>query len=332
MHHASAILGGDKVARHHNESMRVISKVGKQRRIPAANQRVPRDRFHHLETFEFARIRLEPSRGKNIRHVVATYLYVVHVRSDRKCEIARQRPWRCGPRQEVLVVSQVERDRQCRVLHLLVGVVHPRFRVGKRRLKCPRKWQNAKALIHESLVPQRLECPHDAFHIRQIKRLVIVREVHPPCLSIDVALPIGGVLQYRGAAVIVELGDPKVGDGLTSRDAELSLGFCLGGQTMAVPAESALDVLAAHRLIARYRILDEAGQKVAVVRQAVRKRWTVIKNELVRAFFPYGTGSNRCLERAIVAPEVEDASLKSGDVWLRFNFGIRHDETVYEAP
>src|SRR6185436_16430414 len=45
--------------------------------------------------------------------------------------------------------------------------------------------------------------------------------------------------------------------------------------------EPALDPLAAHGLVARDQVLDEAGEQVAVVRQPVGEGRTVVEDELV---------------------------------------------------
>ena len=66
-------------------------------------------------------------------------------------------------------------------------------------------------------------------------------------------------------------------------EAELAHRLELGGQAVGVPAEAALDPLAAHRLVARDEVLDVAGQQVAVVRQAVGERRAVVEDELVVA-------------------------------------------------
>ena len=63
-------------------------------------------------------------------------------------------------------------------------------------------------------------------------------------------------------------------------DAELLLRLEFGGQSVAVPAESALDLVAAHGLEPRHEILDVAGQQVAVVRETVGERRAVVEDEL----------------------------------------------------
>ena len=84
---------------------------------------------------------------------------------------------------------------------------------------------------------------------------------------------------------------------------ELVLGLQLGRQAVAVPAEAALDMLAAHGLVARHDVLHEAGDEMAVMREAVGEGRPVIEHILVRA----GAGSvlplcNRSFERSVFQP------------------------------
>jgi RNA polymerase-binding transcription factor DksA len=51
---------------------------------------------------------------------------------------------------------------------------------------------------------------------------------------------------------------------------------------VAVPAETALDPPAAHGLVAGHDVLHVSGEEVAVVRQAVGERRTVVEHELVK--------------------------------------------------
>ena len=80
--------------------------------------------------------------------------------------------------------------------------------------------------------------------------------------------------------MIVELVDAELGDRLAPRDAELAFCFGLGGQTVAVPTEASLNSFAAHRAVTRHRIFDIPRQQVAVVRQPIGKRRTVVEDEL----------------------------------------------------
>ena len=186
------------------------------------------------------------------------------------------------------VVDELEPDRERRVLAVEVHVVHPRLGVAQRRLAPPAVGQHLESLVHEALVPERLERPHDALHVVEVERLVVVLEVDPAGLAGDVALPLRGVAQHAGAAGVVEVGDAECGDLRVPGDAQLAFGLDLGRQTVTVPAEAAVDELAAHRLVARHGVLDESGEQVAVVRQAVGERRTVVEHELVRPPRPRG--------------------------------------------
>ena len=92
-------------------------------------------------------------------------------------------------------------------------------------------------------------------------------------------------------------------------DLELLLGLRLGRQAVAVPAEAALDPRAPHGLVAGDGVLDEAGEQVAVVGEAVGEGGTVVEDELVVAA---GPGLDRGLEGAVGRPEGEDLLLEAG--------------------
>ena len=188
------------------------------------------------------------------------------------------------------------------------------------RLAAPAVRQHLEALVDQALVPQGLERPHDALHVRQVEGLVVVGEVDPAGLAGDVAVPVVGEPQHAGAAGVVELVDPERGDRRVALDAELLLDHHLGGQAVAVPAEAALDAVAAHRAVARHRVLDVPGEQVAVVRQAVGERRTVVEHELVGV----GAPVDRRLERAVRIPELQDAGLHGGERGLRLDVGVAH--------
>ena len=228
-------------------------------------------------------------------------------------------------------------------MHHLVGVIHSRFGIGKRSLQHPRVRKYPEALVNETLVPQRLERPHDALHVRKIERLVVVVEIDPPRLTRDIATPVVGVLQHRRATVIVEFLDSKVGDCLASRNAQLPLGFRLGRQTVTVPTKTPFHSLAAHGAVSRHCVLDEARQEMSVVRQAVGKRRTVVKYELRisggRLMLAVRHADSRMLlhrgdERVVRFPERKDACFDLGKIRLRSNLRIRasHQSALLTSP
>ena len=98
---------------------------------------------------------------------------------------------------------------------------------------------------------------------------------------------------------------------------ELLLGLDLGGQTVAVPPEAALDAAALHRLVAGDDVLDVAGEQVAVVRQAVGEGRAVVEDELVAADLTARTVGGARLdagdEGAVGVPVAPDPLLDLGE-------------------
>lgn len=127
--------------------------------------------------------------------------------------------------------------------------------------------------------------------------------------------------------MVVEFVDAEVGDRLATRDAELAFGFGLGGKSVAIPTETALDALAAHRAVARHCVFHETGQQVSVVRQPVGKRRAVVEDELALGTARVGARGARmlldgCFERAVSFPKGEHALFDARQVGLRADRGI----------
>ena len=200
------------------------------------------------------------------------------------------------------VGRDVVADGDGRVLaHLVDVVVHPQLVVGQRRLVLPAVGQHAEALVDQALLVQLLEGPDDRLHELGVHGAVVVVEVDPARLAGDVVAPLAGVLQHRLAAGLVELLDAQLDDLVGGLDAVEAHRLELGGQAVGVPAEAALDPLAAHRLVARDQVLDVAGEQVAVVRQPVGERRAVVEDELVAPSAP----ASRC---STLARKVSSAS------------------------
>src|SRR5262249_10940003 len=123
---------------------------------------------------------------------------------------------------------------------------------------------------------------------------------------------------------VVELGHAEVLDLAPPREAELAFGLDLGRQAVAIPTEPALDPVAAHRLVAGDGVLHVAGEKVAVVREAVGEGRAVVEDEFVGPGLAGGALLNRRPERAVDAPVLEDALLELSELRLRFDRRVRH--------
>ena len=247
--------------------------------------------------------------------------------ADGQREVGRKRPRRRRPRQGAhggqaerlgLDADEREGDGHRRVLaHLVDVVVHAQLVRGQRRLIAPAVRQHAVALVGETLVVQGLERPQDGLHVVGVERLVAALEVDPARLAGDVVLPLARVRQHRLARLRVEGRDAHALDLLLLGDPELLHRLELGRQAVRVPAEHAVDALAAHRLEAREQVLRVAGEQVAVVRQAVRERRAVVEDPLRRAL----TVLDRRAEGVVGLPEVEDLPLDRREARARRDVG-----------
>ena len=236
--------------------------------------------------------------------------------------VGGQRPGGGGPDEDQLgalgalaqrlLQAQAHRDRV--VLAVLVDVViHLELVVAQGGAVVPAVGQDAVALVGQTLVPQLLEGPQHRLHVVGVEGLVVVVEVDPAGLAGDVVLPLLGVAQDGGAALLVELLDADAagaGDLSDVVDAEQALGLELGGQAVGVPAEAALDALAALGLVAPDGVLDVAGQQVAVVGQAVGEGRAVVEDELVAGLTAVVDGG---LEGAVGLPVGQDVLLNGGE-------------------
>ncbi|KFI56083.1 hypothetical protein BCAL_0450 [Bifidobacterium callitrichos DSM 23973] len=247
-------------------------------------------------------------------------LDIVDVGADDDREVGGHGPRGGGPEDGVgvLLVAQLDGHGDGGVLTVLVDVgVHAQLVRGQRRAILRAVRQHAVALVGETLVVELLERPHHGFHVRNVQRLVTVLEVDPAGLTVHVVLPFMRVLEHGGAAGVVELVDAHLLDLVDRVDAELLLRLELGGQTVGIPAEDAVDLTALHRLVARDHVLGVAREQVAVVRQAVRERRAVEEHELVLAVVAGGVAFDGLLEGVVLVPVVEDGLLHVREAGVR---------------
>src|SRR5690606_30720120 len=177
--------------------------------------------------------------------------------------------------------------------------------------------QHPEAFVDQALVVERLERPHDALHVVQVERLVVVGEVDPPRLPGDVPLPLPRVAQHRGPARVVELGHAELEDLRLGGDAELPFGLHLGGQAVGVPAEPPLHPASAHGVVARDDVLDVPGEQVPVVGQPVGERRPVVEDVLVAAVLSGRALLDAGLEGLVGRPVVQHSSLQRRQVGAR---------------
>ena len=324
VHHAGAVLGGDVVGQDHPErvlgaELRGVGQVTEQRLVAAPGQLGAGQRADLGGALELPLVGGLPVPGQDVPLAVLGDHHVADVRADRAGQVGRQGPRRGGPGQQPLPGLQLEPDRHRGVLPFGVGVVvHPQLVVGQRGLAPPAVRQDLEALVDQALVPQLLERPHDALHVGEVERLVVVVEVDPAGLPGDVVAPFAGVAQHGLAAGVVELLDAHGEDVGLAGDAEQAFGLDLGGQPVAVPAEPALHPVPLHGPEPGYHVFDVAGDQVTVVRQPVGERRAVVEDELAVG----RPLADRGAERVRALPVVKHLALERGEARLGGYFGV----------
>ncbi len=315
MDDAGAFAELDELAAEHLEGVLGVGEIGEERLVGSADEI---GALHAADLGVVAKLLgVMRARGLGDDDVLAVLLQqrIVRLRMHREREVGRQRPGRRRPGEELRrdrlagLGAKLEGDRQRRVLTRPRGIVDARLEIRQRGLHRPGIGNDAVALIDQPFVEELFEGPHDALHVGDVHRLVVVLEIDPARLPRDIALPVGGELHHRGAAGIVELVDAHRLDLGLAVDVELLLDGQLGRNAMRVPAEAALDHLAAHGLVARDDVLHVAGDDMAVMREAVGEGRAVIEDEFGRAAAPL----DRLLEGLVRLPPGADLLLHLGE-------------------
>ena len=298
VHHAGAVVGGDVARGEHLVGVLPADEEVERRRVAQADELGALEGAEHLRLLpQLTGVGSDAGGGEHVALAIALHQGVLDVRVDGHREVGRQGPRRGGPDQGERPVDRVpgrgqpQPDGDRGILPVLVDVVHLRLGGRERGAVVPAVPEDAEALVDQALVVEALERPDDALHVGEVEGLVVVVEVDPARLAGDVGLPLVGVAQHRLLAGGVERRDAHLVDLVLVLDAQLALGLGLGRHAVGVPAEAALDVLAAHRLVTRDDVLDVTGEQVAVVRQAVGEGRAVVEDELVAPFSPAGRAS-----------------------------------------
>ena len=337
MDDSGTAVGGHVIAEQYAVSVGVPDEEVERRCVRQPLQVAPLIRAQHLGVDDLLRVAAEQRLGEEVLAPVRrTHMHIGDIGIDGDREVRRQSPGRRGPDQRIDPVQRRQRTvgvddqrhahGESGVLAHAVRVVELRFLVAQGCLLVPGVRQHAIALIDEALVPEPLECPHHRLHEVDVEGLVIVVEVDPTSLTGDVVTPLTGVAQHGVATEVVELLDAHLLDLRLIGDPELTFGLEFCGQSVGVPAESPLDLLAAHRLVPRYQILHVTGQQVTVVGQAVGERRPVVEDEL-RSVGSIGDGCGECV---VVLPIVENVELDVGERWRTTTYAAGHvDDRVH---
>ena len=256
---------------------------------------------------------------------------VVHVRAHNNAEVGIKCPRGRRPHEDARVLelgfARVDREnqREGRILTVLVALVG--FEVRKRSRESRAVRLDAVALVDEALVEALLEHPPHRFHEVLVHGLVALVEVHPAAHAAHRLLPFAGVLEHLAAAGFVELIDTELLDFGNASETEFVLHQGFNRKAVAVPTETAGNLLALHGPVTRNDILDGTGKQVTVVRKTRCKRRAIV--ESVR--FSFRTGVQRLLERFILIPQAEHTlfNLRKGFFFLYFT---KHDYLRGNTP
>ena len=258
--------------------------------------------------------------GNPVLLAVLFHQVVVHVRTDNDAEVGVQGPRSRRPHEDARVLElgfvriNRENQREGRVLTVLVTLV--RFEVRKRSSESRAVRLDAVALVDEALVEALLEHPPHGFHEVLVHGLVARVEVDPAAHAAHGLLPFARVLEHLAAAGFVELVDAEVLDFGNAREAQFVLDEGFNRKAVAVPTETARNLLALHGPVTRNDVLDGTGQQVTVVRKARCKRRAIV--ESVRG--SRRAAVERLLETVVLVPQSEHAlfDLREGLFFLYF--------------
>ena len=188
--------------------------------------------------------------GNPILLAILFHQVVIHVRTHHNAEIGIKRPRRGRPHEDARVLElrlvrvNRENQREGRVLTVLIALV--RFEVRKRSSESRAVRLDAVALVDEALVEALLEHPPHRFHEVLVHGLVALVEVHPAAHAANSLLPFAGVLEHLAAAGFVELIDTELLDFGNARETEFVLHKRFNRKAVAVPTETARNLLALH--------------------------------------------------------------------------------------
>ena len=313
--HAGAVLGADEVGRHDGVALRAELVGGDEveRRLVAGAE--------HVAAVEavgdlgaLAEHRLGARLGD---HVAVLGAHVREVGRDGERGVGEQRPGRGRPGEDPVAgpegagaLDDGEGDVDARVLDVLVALGD--LVRGQRGAAAGAVGDDAVALVEQVALPHRLERPPDRLDVLRLERPVGLVEVDPVGDPLGQPVPVLEVLEDRLAALGVELGDAVALDVGLGLEAQLLLDGDLDRQAVAVPAALALDVAAAHGLVAREDVLERAGDDVVGAGPPVRGRRALVEHVRLAAL----PAAHRLAEDVALAPALEDLLLELGEVGL----------------
>ena len=312
VHEARAVLGRDEVGRDHGVALGAVGLGGNERErrlVARAEQLGAGEQVEHLGVLTQQRLHAGLGQHHDAPGVRIAGAHVAQVRVGGDGGVRDQRPRRGRPGQQ-LVAGLQRRARfdhreahvQRRVDDVEVAAGQAELVAGQRRAAARAVGHDLVALVEQALVPQRLQRPPHRLHVVRVHGPVGVVEVDPERDPLGQAVPVRDVGHGRLAAAGVEGLDAVALDvGLAGR-ADLLLDLQLHRQAVAVVAALALDVVAAHGLVAREDVLEHARQHVVRAGRAVDRGRALVEDEAVGAL----AAAQRLAEDVALAPALED--------------------------
>ena len=253
-----------------------------------------------------------------------TRAHVGHRRVDGHRSVGDQRPRGRRPHQQLVPRLQWCLRVDHSEAHVDTGVDHvavaERDLVRGQRRAAPRAvGDHLVALVEQTLLPHLRERPPDRLDVARVQRAVGVVEVDPEADPLGQPVPVLQELEHRLAALRVEGGDPVLLDLRLGRDPELLLDGDLHRQPVAVPAALALDVVAAHRLVARVDVLEHPREDVVGARAPVRGRRALVEHPRLRALAP----AHGLVEDVALAPALQHLELEGREGLLGIDGTVR---------
>jgi hypothetical protein len=335
VHEARAVVGGDEVAEQDGVAALAVDvglQVGEGGLVAHAVERGAREALedaHALGGVGGGEDPLDQRLGQDDGRIERPGLgpHVDELGVDRHRGVGDEGPRRGGPHEQLVaglqraaVLDHRQAHVDARVDHVLVAEGH--LVTGERGAAAWAVGHDLVALVEQSLVVDLAQRPPHRLDVRRVERAVGIVEVDPEADALRQRVPVLEVLEDRLAAALVELGDPEFLDLLLVLDAELLLDGDLDRQAVRVPAALALDLVAAHRLVARVDVLEDAREDVVDARLAVGRRRALPEDPRLGAL----PAANRLVEHVAFAPAREDLLLELGEGLLRIDGAARHLE------
>ena len=318
---AGAVAGRDEVGADHEMRPLVELHEGERRLVLEAEQLASRQLA--LDDGLAAEHLLDQLAGQHEALAAALDEGVDDLGMDRRGDVADQRPRRGRPhgQGDGRACRRAQRGRRLRLereahVDRILGDVLVALRdlvAADRRAAARAVRHHLVPLIEQALVPDLPQQPPDALDVLVVEGVVGVAHVDPEADALGEALPL---LQVGGdalAAVLVEGGDAVVLDLLLAVDPQPALDLELDGQAVRVPARLARHAVAAHRLVAREEVLEDARDDVVRTGAPVGRGRALVEHVHRRVVAPF----EALLEDAVLFPEREDAGVERREVDAR---------------